>query len=132
MPGTASSSGRCSALYQSLNSLSCLASISTYTRKMPLPFFAMFHPSVATNLDCLFVLDCLPQVSNRACDPLCSRHTKPLLRGLAGIMSHRPWRARLARPKARCLFFESASRFRLLLEHGVFRKPVPTFRHHAL
>src|SRR5690349_14902982 len=34
--------------------------------------------------------------------------------------------------KARWLFFESPSRFRLLLEHDVFRKPVPTFRHHAL
>src|SRR5262249_16699068 len=44
MPGTASSSGRCSALYHSLNSLSCLASMSTYTRKMPLPFFATFYP----------------------------------------------------------------------------------------
>jgi hypothetical protein len=29
-------------------------------------------------------------------------------------------------------FFESPSRFRLLLEHDVSRKPVPTFRHHAL
>src|ERR1700736_4306653 len=29
-------------------------------------------------------------------------------------------------------FFPSPSRFRLSLEHDVFRKPVPTFRHHAL
>src|SRR5947209_663775 len=29
-------------------------------------------------------------------------------------------------------FFASPSRFRLSLEHDVFRKPVPTFRHHAL
>jgi hypothetical protein len=35
-------------------------------------------------------------------------------------------------PKAGWLFFESPSRFRLLLEHDVLRKPVSTFRHHAL
>src|SRR5262245_4546616 len=29
-------------------------------------------------------------------------------------------------------FFESSSRFSLLLEHDLFRKPVPTFRDHAL
>src|SRR6202023_1547141 len=29
-------------------------------------------------------------------------------------------------------FFEASSLFRLFLEHDVFRKPVPTFRHHAL
>src|ERR1700731_3452835 len=28
-------------------------------------------------------------------------------------------------------FLRSPSRFRLLREHDVFRKPVPTFRHHA-
>jgi hypothetical protein len=31
-----------------------------------------------------------------------------------------------------CFIFESPSRSNLLLEHDVLRKPVPTFRHHAL
>src|SRR5215212_6635747 len=50
MPGTDSNSGRCSLLYHSLNSGACWASISTYTRKIPRPFCAMFpspHCSVA-------------------------------------------------------------------------------------
>src|SRR5262249_41649475 len=34
--------------------------------------------------------------------------------------------------KARSLFFEKSSRLSLLLEHDLFRKPVPTFRDHAL
>src|SRR5262249_27332356 len=34
--------------------------------------------------------------------------------------------------RARRLFFESPSRSNLLLEHDLFRKPVPTFRDHAL
>jgi len=33
--------------------------------------------------------------------------------------------------KARRLFFESSSRFGLLVEHDFFRKPVSTFRDHA-
>src|SRR5262249_10715505 len=33
---------------------------------------------------------------------------------------------------ARCLFFESASRSSLLVAHDLFRKPVSTFRDHAL
>src|SRR5262249_8850766 len=35
-------------------------------------------------------------------------------------------------PRARCLFFESASRSSLLAAHDLFRKPVSTFRDHAL
>src|SRR5271170_7941235 len=42
MPGTDSNSGRCSLLYHSLNSGASLASISTYTMKIPRPFCAMF------------------------------------------------------------------------------------------
>src|SRR5262249_48633404 len=41
MPGTASNSGRCSWLYHALNSCTCWASISTYTIKIPRPFWAM-------------------------------------------------------------------------------------------
>src|SRR5262249_34889411 len=41
MPGTDSNSGRCSVLYHSLNSCTCWASISTYTMKIPRPFWAM-------------------------------------------------------------------------------------------
>src|SRR5262245_60483321 len=40
--------------------------------------------------------------------------------------------AAVSASKARILFFESASRFSLLLEHDLFRKPVSTFRDHAL
>src|SRR5262249_6812171 len=35
-------------------------------------------------------------------------------------------------PRATCLFFESACRSKLCLEHDLFRKPVSTFRDHAL
>src|SRR5439155_5714949 len=35
-------------------------------------------------------------------------------------------------PRAGCFSFESSSRSSLLLEHDLFRKPVPTFRDHAL
>src|SRR5262245_65028087 len=38
----------------------------------------------------------------------------------------------MARTRARRLFFESPSRSKLCLEHDLFRKPVPTFRDHAL
>src|SRR5262249_7326131 len=41
MPGTDSNSGRCSLLYHLLNSCTCWVSISTYTMKIPRPFFAM-------------------------------------------------------------------------------------------
>src|SRR4029077_11361424 len=34
--------------------------------------------------------------------------------------------------RAGCLFFESSSRSDLLSEHDLFRKPVSTFRNHAL
>src|SRR5262249_32833838 len=36
------------------------------------------------------------------------------------------------RARATCLFFESACRSKLCLEHDLFRKPVSTFRDHAL
>src|ERR1700730_14621908 len=42
------------------------------------------------------------------------------------------WLAPPAQARARCLFFESSSRSILLLEHDLFRKPVPTFRDHAI
>src|SRR4029077_12564162 len=42
MPGTDSNSGRCSLLYHSLNSGTSLASISTYTIKIPRPLCGMF------------------------------------------------------------------------------------------
>jgi len=51
-----------------------------------------------------------------------------LVRGAGGFRRSR----RRGRLGARWLVFESSSRFRLLLEHDLFRKPVPTFRDHAL
>src|ERR1043166_6136920 len=41
-------------------------------------------------------------------------------------------RAAATRANARRLFFESSSRFNFLLAHDLFRKPVSTFRDHAL
>src|SRR5215813_8102969 len=48
-------------------------------------------------------------------------HRQPIRRRTSG------WRIR-----ARCRFFESASRSSLLTAHDLFRKPVSTFRDHAL
>src|SRR4051812_39950697 len=47
-------------------------------------------------------------------------------------LSRSPMDFRIRPLKARCLFFESTSRFRSLLEQDVFRKRAATFGHHAL
>src|SRR5262247_3120153 len=67
MPGTASNSGRCSVLYHSLNSLSCWVSISTYTKKIPLPLWAIGLSS----LSCIVAIVLRRRVCTRqdACSP---------------------------------------------------------------
>src|SRR6266446_8502963 len=62
MPGTASNSGRCSVLYHSLNSWSCSASISTYTKKIPRPFCAMGPSPLLRSVSLCGPVACAPAI----------------------------------------------------------------------
>src|SRR2546423_12815129 len=66
MPGTASNSGRCSVLYHALNSWSCSASISTYTKKIPLPFCATYPSPLLQIVSSCCHVACAPSITSEA------------------------------------------------------------------